>query len=265
MRRTKKTNRAAINSFLTWTIVYTLPAYVMIALTATEVILSKEHMYSFIPLSLFGPIGAAVTVTKRNGGRVKRLLKKAFDIKKITSWSWGACILVIVPALFFLAWGVSFTFGLEMMEPAVSVYLIPLLMIAFFTGALGEEVGWMGFLFGALRKEWSFLKSALILGVFWAVWHVPMYLFGIGDLSWLLMETLSLLGLRLIIVWFYAKTGKSVFSTILIHMIYNVCMATFPVNFASLSGVILLFALVLFAYELSTGKTNSNLSVKRVL
>jgi membrane protease YdiL (CAAX protease family) len=43
----------------------------------------------------------------------------------------------------------------------------------------GEEIGWRGFLHGALRPL-GFWRCALLTGVFWALWHVPLVALGYG-------------------------------------------------------------------------------------
>lgn len=44
--------------------------------------------------------------------------------------------------------------------------------------ALGEEIGWRGFLTPLLRSEYSVLKTSLIVGVIWAAYHYPGLLLG---------------------------------------------------------------------------------------
>ena len=43
--------------------------------------------------------------------------------------------------------------------------------------ALGEEIGWRGFLVPELAKQMSFTKLSLLSGVIWAAWHSPLLLF----------------------------------------------------------------------------------------
>ena len=43
--------------------------------------------------------------------------------------------------------------------------------------ALGEEIGWRGFLVPELAKQISFTKLSLLSGVIWAAWHSPILLF----------------------------------------------------------------------------------------
>ncbi len=51
------------------------------------------------------------------------------------------------------------------------------LMISLLT--LGEELGWAGFLTPKLLKVTSILKTSIIVGVFWSLWHFPAIIGGI--------------------------------------------------------------------------------------
>lgn len=44
--------------------------------------------------------------------------------------------------------------------------------------ALGEEIGWRGFLVPQLAKTTTLLKTAMISGAVWAMWHYPFIIFG---------------------------------------------------------------------------------------
>lgn len=49
--------------------------------------------------------------------------------------------------------------------------------IANFPFALGEELGWRGLLFNETKKL-GFVKSSLIIGIVWGIWHAPVILMG---------------------------------------------------------------------------------------
>jgi len=52
------------------------------------------------------------------------------------------------------------------------------------------------------------------------------------------MQLISLIAMRTLIVWLYNNTGKSVFATILIHAVYNVCTLTIASFYTSLGHLI---------------------------
>ena len=55
-----------------------------------------------------------------------------------------------------------------------------LAIIAIFTGATGEELGWRGFALPRLQRRYSALISSLIIGLYWGVWHIS---------SWILSDS----------------------------------------------------------------------------
>jgi membrane protease YdiL (CAAX protease family) len=73
-------------------------------------------------------------------------------------------------------------FGLSGM-PGWSVFTLWLLftgtagMIRMLSTALGEEIGWRGFLVPELAKQMSYTKLSLLSGFVWAAWHSPLLLF----------------------------------------------------------------------------------------
>ena len=44
--------------------------------------------------------------------------------------------------------------------------------------AIGEEIGWRGFLYPALRQRMSTLPACLLVGASWGLWHTPINLMG---------------------------------------------------------------------------------------
>lgn len=43
---------------------------------------------------------------------------------------------------------------------------------------LGEEIGWRGFLFPALAKEFPHIRAHLLAGLIWGLWHTPINMLG---------------------------------------------------------------------------------------
>lgn len=58
---------------------------------------------------------------------------------------------------------------------ATAIFAGPLLNLI---AALGEELGWRGYLLPKLTEKYSIRSSILISGVIWGIWHAPMIMMG---------------------------------------------------------------------------------------
>lgn len=84
-------------------------------------------------------------------------------------------------------------------------YLAGFLMVLTIGGAL-EEPGWRGFALPRLQRGHTPVRATMILGVIWAIWHLPLYGVGaVGPLLFVFFYT-----------WLYNRTG-SVLLCILLH------------------------------------------------
>lgn len=91
--------------------------------------------------------------------------------------------------------------------------------------ALGEEIGWRGFLVPELYKTYGFTKTSLISGIIWGVWHLPILLFAdynSGTSSWYAMICFMVLiiGISFIYTWFRIKSG-SLWTAVILHATHN--------------------------------------------
>ena len=53
--------------------------------------------------------------------------------------------------------------------------VVPMFILYTIAAGIGEEFGWRGFLLPRLQTHHNALVSSLIIGVMWAIWHIPMY------------------------------------------------------------------------------------------
>lgn len=180
---------------------------------------------TFIPL-----IAACILVYKEEGhGGVKKLLKRVFDFSKIKQKIWYLPVIFLMPIIYLLIYGVMQLFRLPLPVGVEIPFLQNVLIfVIIFIGATGEEVGWSGYAVDALQERWSALTTAIIVGLVWAILHYPSIIQQGHDLIWLLWATLGLVGMRILIVWLYNNTGKSVFVCILFHSIANIGRILFP-------------------------------------
>jgi membrane protease YdiL (CAAX protease family) len=91
--------------------------------------------------------------------------------------------------------------------------------------ALGEEIGWRGFLVPELAKQMSFTKVSLLSGLFWTAWHIPLLLFAdynAGTNRWyeLGCSTVALVSLSFILAWLRLKSD-SLWPAALLHASHN--------------------------------------------
>ena len=99
--------------------------------------------------------------------------------------------------------------------------------------AAGEEVGYMGYAIDPMQARWSALQASLIIGTLHAFWHYPSMI-GLGQTPALMAwGTLSTISLRVLMVWLYNNSGRSVFAVVLFHAMANTGRSIFPGGRAS--------------------------------
>ena len=142
-------------------------------------------------------------------------------------------IIFLMPVIYLLTYGVVRLMGIPLPdEPFIPFLLVPLLFALFFVLAIGEEVGWTGYATDPLQDRWSALTTGIILGLVTALWHlVPLIQMGRTPI-WMAWWSLSAVSIRLLTVWIYNNTGKSLFAAIVFHAMFNISFALFP-NYGS--------------------------------
>ena len=126
-------------------------------------------------------------------------------------------------------------FGLRGM-PAWGAFLLWLLFTATATlimriaTALGEEIGWRGFLVPELAKQLSFTKLSLLSGSIWAAWHAPLLLFAdynAGTNRWYAMTCFAVMivSSSFIFAWLRLKSG-SLWPAAVLHASHNLFVQT---------------------------------------
>lgn len=220
-----------------------------------------EHLSKGLPINLpvsslmaFCPLIAALILVYREDKLVgiRRLLKRVFDYKRIQQKLWYVPIILLMPIILLLSYGAMRLMGLPLPEPHIPFMTIPILFVVFFLAAVGEEAGWMGYAVDPMQDRWSALKTSLHLGSAWALWHVVPYIQAHHTLKWIAWQCFSTIVLRILIVWLYNNTQKSILAAILFHTTINVSVFIFP-NYGShynpaITGVIIAIAAVIITF-----------------
>jgi CAAX protease family protein len=87
-----------------------------------------------------------------------------------------------------------------------------------------EEIGWMGYAFPKMRSQSDGLAPSILLGLFWALWHLPVINYlgtatphGVYWLPFFFAFSLAMTAMRVLIAWIYTNT-KSVLLAQLMHV-----------------------------------------------
>ncbi len=84
--------------------------------------------------------------------------------------------------------------------------------------ALGEELGWRGWLLPQLAARTSRLRAALGTGIIWGVWHVPLLLSGVASAVRFL---LFVIGVSMLFTWLWSHARAGLFTVIVAHASLN--------------------------------------------
>lgn len=216
--------------FFALTFALAAPFYVLNALAYLDVFGSPDLGPVYIAIFTVTPIASAawLTLRRRGWGGVRRLLRRAFDFRRIPNHRWYAAIVLLPVLIYVLSLGAAVLSGVRLPTAMMPVAALPVALPFFFILAAAEEVGWMGYAFEPMQARHGALPAALGLGVVWALWHVPFFVFMMPDAIVVGAQVVALLSTRVLMAWLFNKTGSSVFAAILFHAMTNVAMAVVP-------------------------------------
>lgn len=264
--------RHRVLCFLAITYAVTWGVWIPIALAGRKVGLGFAPWYL---VGLLGPmVGALVTTALVEGRRgLRDLASRMIRVRVGLRW-WGIglalpvavavalCVGMIGYSMFLLApieLPSLTSLGRFNGLPAAGAVGTWALLVA--VNGFGEETGWRGFLLPHLQRQWSPLVASLVVGVFWAIWHIPAF--------WL-SETYRQMPPAMIPVFFVGIVSGSVFlawlynrgrSSILLvavwHGTFNLLSGTVGARGAMAAletTVVIAIAAVLLVQELRAGR-----------
>jgi membrane protease YdiL (CAAX protease family) len=184
----------------------------------------------FYILGGFGPsiIGIILTYLSKDKEEIKDFWHRSRDFKRI-NYQWYGAIIIITLTPHLIAGGLSILFGgsgIGFNPDFVSSLLFSIIFLII--GVLAEEFGWRGFVLDPLQKNYNALTSSLILGFFWALWHLPLFFIdatyqqslGLFSLDFW-MFFIVILPSSVFYTWIFNNTNRSILSAILLHFCVN--------------------------------------------
>jgi uncharacterized protein len=104
---------------------------------------------------------------------------------------------------------------------------VPFLVLGSVAGPWGEEPGWRGYALQRLLVRSSPVRASLLLGVIWALWHLPIVLCvpafrgGMSVGAFVPAYVATACALSFFMTWLYCGSGGSVLATIMAHAAWN--------------------------------------------
>jgi len=175
-----------------------------------------------LAITPFGPtIGAFVVTAMTEGKAGVRSLWRRFWGKQSVRWLLIA--LFFFPAIKLASSVVTRTLdgqAYQWLEEAWLVGFIGAFVAnTFINGGMSEEFGWRGYVLPRLQAKWNALVSSLILGVIWALWHLPLWFIPEDEHSQTFFGTrlVAWLAISVMMTWIFNNTNGSVLAVMVFH------------------------------------------------
>ncbi|HEV7484866.1 MAG TPA: type II CAAX endopeptidase family protein [Thermoanaerobaculia bacterium] len=177
-------------------------------------------------LGIFAPsiVALSLTARARGTGGVLALLRRLVQADVGARWYFFAIgymvsvklIVALLHRIFLGAWP---RFGGE----AWYVMLAATIGSTIIGGQAGEEIGWRGFALPRLASRFGYGAGSIILGVIWALWHLPLFFVREADTygQSFLLYTLQVTAISVAIAFLYQRTNGSLLLTMLMHSAIN--------------------------------------------
>lgn len=204
----------------------------LVVLGSPIAVFANIEIFPNVPLFTFGAlytvtIALILSYRENKLAGMTALLQRAIDIKRIKPRIWYLPILLTWPLIVALQYGLAVLAGLPVSSPHFSVWM-PLVVAISFVAALGEELGWMGYAFEPMQDRLGALKASALLGVIWALIHVPYFVPSGASPNWIIWQLIYIAATRVVFVWIYANTGRSLFGVVIMHTLFNTIWFLFP-------------------------------------
>lgn len=183
----------------------------------------------------FGPSLAAVVVVAYDSGvtGLRCWLKRCMRWR--VGWRW-IVLAFVLPAVFMgLAAAAHVTLGGTLPpSPAaghIAMAVTNFLLIFLVGGPLGEEFGWRAVALPAMQARWGWRVASVLLGVVWAVWHLPLF-YGASTVQSHLpmgLYALSAVASSVLFAWLFNRSQGSVVPVLVLHTAVNAWSLVIPV------------------------------------
>lgn len=219
-------SKRSLRNFLLLLFILSVPCWVFGAMYDVELFPG----FKLFQLPLGMPMIAALILIWRENGipGVISLLKRTYDFRRIKPAIWFLLILFLFPAISAMATWLLQVSGTPIPAPNFS-WVVFLGYIPVFFMTYGEELGLTGYAFEPMRERFNALQSGLLLGVVWAGYHIPGFIIsGYFTAGWMFWHAVYIIVARVLFVWVYVNSGKSLFAMALLHWAFGLYWIMWP-------------------------------------
>jgi membrane protease YdiL (CAAX protease family) len=116
------------------------------------------------------------------------------------------------------------------------------LRAALIGGAIAEETGWRGYALPRLMKTRSALTSSIIIGVFWAAWHLPISLVPGANFPvplnplLIIVFLLNVIFISVVMTWLFNNSRGSIFICYIFHALLNTALLGSIIHFTDMES-----------------------------
>jgi membrane protease YdiL (CAAX protease family) len=201
---------------------------------------TSPFLLAVVFLGVFGPGIAGIFLTYREQGKEggRDFWRRVFDFRRI-SFKWYLLILLLFPALHMISVGINYWLGGDPPEfafikesLAMPAGILVVVILYLLQSAL-EEFGWRGYMLDRLQAIWKPVTASLVLGIFHAFWHLPLFwIVGTNQSRYLSGIDFSIFIIFVVAgsiysSWCYNDNRRSTLAVILLHTVANLSLDTF--------------------------------------
>jgi len=177
-------------------------------------------------LGIFAPAIVALSLTARAEGSdgvlglLRRLMKGDVAVRwYLFAATYMAAIKLAVSLLHRAFLGAWPRFGSDPWYVILGATILSLVI----GGQSGEEIGWRGYALPRLANRFGYAAASIVLGVIWALWHLPLFFVREADTygQSFFLYTLQVIAISVAIAWLYERTNGSLLLTMLMHSAIN--------------------------------------------
>lgn len=192
--------------------------------------------YGYITLLMWSPAAAAYLTVKLTGGDLNELAGSVLRLRWVLAG--GALTLASVSAAYAVVFALGLVefpspaglaaaaklTGLSTASPFILVLVYGALVVVAGTirlagPALGEEIGWRGFLAPDLCRRFGFAAGSLLSGFIWAAWHFPLMIGKVPPVQ-IANFAVTITGMGVVYAWSRIRSN-SLWPTVFMHALHN--------------------------------------------